>query len=109
ARPLVRSLSLPPAAAAPPPGRAPDNPRRPPPPPPPPPGAPPPPPPPPRARPRAAMVALPFLLLLAAIACFTWARWTPDGGHPLEAPLAALAGPLDLLAHARNAPTSVPG
>src|SRR4029453_14839784 len=50
----------------------------------PPPGAPPParagpapppgPPPPPR---RAAMVALPFLLLLAAIACFTWARWTP--------------------------------
>src|SRR4030095_14180854 len=63
-------------------------------------------PPPPRRR--AAMVALPFLLLLAAIACFTWARWTPDGGHPLEAPLAALAGLLDLLAHARKPPTSVP-
>jgi uncharacterized membrane protein YfcA len=61
-----------------------------------------------RPRRRAAMVALPFLLLLAAIACFTWARWTPDGGHPLEAPLAALAGLLDLLAHARKPPTSVP-
>jgi uncharacterized membrane protein YfcA len=61
-----------------------------------------------RPRRRAAMVALPFLLLLAAIACFTWARWAPDGGHPLEAPLAALAGLLDLLAHARKPPTSVP-
>jgi uncharacterized membrane protein YfcA len=61
-----------------------------------------------RPRRRAAMVALPFLLLLAVIACFTWARWTPDGGHPLAAPLAALAGLLDLLAHARKPPTSVP-
>jgi len=57
---------------------------------------------------RAALVALPFLLLLAALASYTWARWTPDGGHPLEAPLAALAGLLDLLAQARKPPTSVP-
>jgi Domain of unknown function (DUF4129) len=56
---------------------------------------------------RAALVALPFVLLLTALAAFTWARWTPEGGHPLEAPLAALAGLLDLLAHARKPPTSV--
>ena len=61
-----------------------------------------------RSHRRAALVALPFLLLLAVFACYTWARWTPEGGHPLEAPLAALAGLLDLLAHARKPPTSVP-
>jgi hypothetical protein len=57
---------------------------------------------------RAAMVALPFVLLITILACYTWARWTPGGGHPLEGPLAALAGFLDLLAHARKPATSVP-
>src|SRR5262245_15962537 len=57
---------------------------------------------------RAALIALPFVLLLTILACYTWARWTPGGPHPLEAPLAALAGLLDLLSHARKPPTSVP-
>jgi hypothetical protein len=51
--------------------------------------------------------SLPFLLLLVTVIYLAWTRWAP-GAAPLEAPLAALSGLLDLLAHAQKPPTSLP-
>lgn len=58
-------------------------------------------------RPSALLTSLPILLLMIVFIYLAWTRWTPGGGHPLEAPLAAIAGLLDLLAQARKPATSV--
>ena len=58
-----------------------------------------------RPHPFALLASLAIMLLLIYLA---WTHWAPGAGHPLDAPLAALAGLLDLLAQARKAPTSVP-
>lgn len=58
-----------------------------------------------RPHPFALLASLAVMLLLIYLA---WTHWAPGAGHPLDAPLAALAGLLDLLAQARKAPTSVP-
>jgi uncharacterized membrane protein len=58
-------------------------------------------------RPSALLASLPILLLFILFIYLFWTRWTPGAGHPLEAPLAALAGLLDLLAQARKPSTSV--
>jgi hypothetical protein len=58
-------------------------------------------------RPSALLASLPILLLLIAFIYLAWTRWAPGEGHPLEAPLAAIAGLLELLAQARKPPTSV--
>lgn len=61
----------------------------------------------PPARRSALLASLPLLLLLIGLIYLTW-TWPPGTAHPLEAPLAAIAGLLELLAHARKPPTSVP-
>jgi len=58
-----------------------------------------------RPHPFALLASLALMLLLVYLA---WRHWAPGAGHPLDAPLAALAGLLDLLAQARKPPTSVP-
>ena len=58
-------------------------------------------------RPSALLASLPILLLLIAFIYLAWTRWAPGEGHPLDAPLAAIAGLLELLAQARKPPTSV--
>ena len=58
-----------------------------------------------RPHPFALLASLALMLLLIYLA---WSHWAPGAGHPLDAPLAALAGLLDLLAQARKPPTSVP-
>jgi len=58
-----------------------------------------------RPHPLALLASLALMLLLVYLA---WRHWVPGAGHPLDAPLAALAGLLDLLAQARKPPTSVP-
>ncbi len=59
-------------------------------------------------RPSAVLASLPILLLMILLIYLAWTRWAPGAAHPLEAPLAAIAGLLELLAQARKAPTSVP-
>ncbi|MCI0547109.1 MAG: DUF4129 domain-containing protein [Candidatus Rokubacteria bacterium] len=59
-------------------------------------------------RPGAVLASVPVALLLLALVYLTWTRWSPGAGHPLAAPLAAIAGLLELLAQARKPPTSVP-
>ena len=59
-------------------------------------------------RPSAVLASLPILLLMLLFIYWAWTRWAPGTAHPLEAPLAALAGLLDLLAQARKPATSVP-
>jgi hypothetical protein len=54
-----------------------------------------------------ALLALPILLLLILFIYLAWTRWAPGEGHPLAAPLAAIAGLLELLAQARKPATSV--
>jgi hypothetical protein len=56
----------------------------------------------------AVLASLPILLLMILFIYLAWTRWAPGTGHPLDAPLAAIAGLLELLAQARKAPTSVP-
>lgn len=53
------------------------------------------------------LASLPVLVLLVLFIHFAWTRWAPGTIHPLEAPLAAIAGLLDLLAQARKPVTSV--
>ena len=53
------------------------------------------------------LASLPILLLMILFIYWAWTRWAPGTAHPLEAPLAALAGLLDLLAQARKPTTSV--
>ena len=57
--------------------------------------------------PSALLASLPMLLLLILFIYLFWSRWAPGTGHPLEAPLAAIAGLLELLAQARKPATSV--
>jgi hypothetical protein len=57
--------------------------------------------------PSALLASLPMLLLLILFIYLFWTRWAPGTGHPLEAPLAAIAGLLELLAQARKPATSV--
>ena len=59
-------------------------------------------------RPSALLASVPILLLMILFIYLAWTRWAPGTGHPLDAPLAAIAGLLELLAQARKAPTSVP-
>ena len=54
-----------------------------------------------------ALLGLPILLLLILFIYLAWTRWAPGEGHPLAAPLAAIAGLLELLAQARKPATSV--
>lgn len=54
-----------------------------------------------------ALLALPILLLLILFIYLAWTRWAPGEGHPLAAPLAVIAGLLELLAQARKPATSV--
>jgi hypothetical protein len=53
------------------------------------------------------LASLPILVLVILFIHFAWTRWASGTAHPLEAPLAALAGLLDLLAQARKPVTSV--
>ncbi len=53
------------------------------------------------------LASLPMLFLMVLLIYLLWTHWKPDGGHPLEAPLAAIAGLLNLLSQARKPPTSV--
>jgi Domain of unknown function (DUF4129) len=53
------------------------------------------------------LASLPMLLLLILGIYLVWTHWSPEGPHPLEAPLAAIAGLLNLLSQARKPPTSV--
>jgi hypothetical protein len=54
------------------------------------------------------LTLLPFVLLLAAAWYFVWNRWSGEPQHPIERAFTALAGLLDLIAHYRKPPTSVP-
>lgn len=56
----------------------------------------------------ALFASLPFVLLLVTLIYLVWTHWAPGAAHPLEAPLAALTGLLDMLALAQKAPTSLP-
>lgn len=59
-------------------------------------------------RPLSAWVAalLPLLVLLVLIVL--WHRRSPGEANPIETALSAIAGLMDLIAHARKAPTSLP-
>jgi hypothetical protein len=63
---------------------------------------------PPRRRTSVVLTLLPFVLLLAAAWYFVWNRWSGEPQHPIERAFTALAGLLDLIAHYRKPPTSVP-
>lgn len=56
----------------------------------------------------ALFASLPFVLLLVTLIYLVWTHWAPGAVHPLEAPLAALTGLLEMLALAQKAPTSLP-
>jgi hypothetical protein len=63
---------------------------------------------PPRRRTSVVLTLLPFVLLLAAAWYLVWNRWSGEPQHPIERAFTALAGLLDLIAHYRKPPTSVP-
>jgi uncharacterized membrane protein YfcA len=56
----------------------------------------------------AAVSLLPLLILLAAVWYLASHRGSGEDGNPIEQAFTALAGLLDLFAHARKAPASVP-
>ena len=58
-------------------------------------------------RPSALLASLPILLLMILLIYLALDALDPRRGHPLEAPLAAIAGLLELLSQARKPPTSV--
>jgi heme/copper-type cytochrome/quinol oxidase subunit 2 len=53
------------------------------------------------------LASLPTLLLLILFIYIVWAYQTPEGGHPFQAPLDAIAGLLNLLSQTRKPETSV--
>jgi hypothetical protein len=54
------------------------------------------------------LASLALIVLLSALVYLAWTRWPPGAGHPLDAPLAAITGLLELLTLARKPPTSLP-